>query len=101
MDLKTDRDETSRTAAAVKHLLSFDVEEYFQVEAASKGVPSDQWDHYPKRLGPVVDCILELLVERGITATFFVLGWPGTSGTSSGASPRPVMRSPRTAPTTT
>ena len=75
MDLKTDRDETSRTAAAVKHLLSFDVEEYFQVEAASKGVPSDQWDHYPRRLGPVVDCILELLVERGITATFFVLGW--------------------------
>ena len=66
---------TSRTTTTVKHLLSFDVEEYFQVEAASAGVPRDQWTRYPKRLGPAVDCILELLAERGITATFFVLGW--------------------------
>ncbi|HUW10066.1 MAG TPA: hypothetical protein VM537_10075 [Anaerolineae bacterium] len=29
-----------------KHLLSFDVEEYFQVEAASAGVPRDRWGGY-------------------------------------------------------
>jgi len=75
MNLKTDGEVTSRTTTTVKHLLSFDVEEYFQVESASAGVPSDQWDRYPKRLGPAVDCILELLAERGITATFFILGW--------------------------
>lgn len=75
MDLKTDRDETSRTAAAVKHLLSFDVEEYFQVESASSVIPRDQWGRYPTRLVPAVDCVLGLLAERGVTATFFVLGW--------------------------
>ena len=59
----------------MKHLLSFDVEEYFQVEAASSGIPRDEWDSYPRRLSPAMDCILALLAERGITATFFVLGW--------------------------
>ena len=75
MKLKTDRHETSRRGVEVKHLLSFDVEEYFQVEAASSGVPRGEWDSYPRRLSHVVDCILALLAERGITATFFVLGW--------------------------
>jgi len=73
--LRTDRHETSRRGVKVKHLLSFDVEEYFQVEAASSGIPRDQWDRYPKRLGPAVDLVLALLAEQGITATFFVLGW--------------------------
>jgi len=58
-----------------KHLLSFDVEEYFQVEAASPGVPRDQWDDYPRRLEPAVDRVLELLAERRVSATFFILGW--------------------------
>ena len=65
-------------AAAVRrgeHLLSFDVEEYFQVEAAAAGVPRNQWMRYPKRLGGAVDCILELLSECGVSSTFFVLGW--------------------------
>ena len=58
------------------HLLSFDVEEYFQVEAAARGgVKAEQWDSFEKRLAPYVRQILELLNEHGATATFFVLGW--------------------------
>jgi len=51
------------------------VEEYFQVEAAVPGVSRDAWGSYPCRLGPAVDRILDLLAARGVSATFFVLGW--------------------------
>ena len=57
------------------HLLSFDVEEYFQVEAAAATVPRRHWGCYEKRLEPVVGRILRLLAEQGASATFFVLGW--------------------------
>jgi polysaccharide deacetylase family protein (PEP-CTERM system associated) len=57
------------------HLLSFDVEEYFQAEAASACVKREQWDSLPGRLGSPVGRILEMLAARGASATFFVLGW--------------------------
>ena len=61
---------------AARHLLSFDVEEYFQVEAAARGgVTPDTWDAYPHRLAPAVDRILQALADHGTSATFFVLGW--------------------------
>ena len=56
-------------------MLSFDVEEYFQVEAAAARVSREQWDQFPRRLAESVDTILTLLDERKTTATFFVLGW--------------------------
>jgi len=57
-------------------LLSFDVEEYFQVEAAARsGLSADEWDAWPKRLPQAVDRVLALLAEHGAAATFFVLGW--------------------------
>ena len=63
------------------HLLSFDVEEYFQVEAASaSGVTADQWDSFPRRLAQSVDGILSLLREHQTQATFFVLGWVARHG---------------------
>lgn len=58
------------------HLLSFDVEEYFQVESAARGgVGPEQWDSYPLRLDRCIDGILQLLAEHNAKATFFVLGW--------------------------
>jgi polysaccharide deacetylase family protein (PEP-CTERM system associated) len=58
------------------HLLSFDVEEYFQVEAAARGgVTPGDWGAYPRRLEPAVDRILAALAETGASATFFILGW--------------------------
>ena len=56
-------------------MLTFDVEEYFQVEAAAAGVTPAQWESLPRRLAPVVIRLLDLLAAHRTLATFFVLGW--------------------------
>ncbi|MCK4625611.1 MAG: polysaccharide deacetylase family protein, partial [Phycisphaerae bacterium] len=63
-------------ATGVPHIITFDVEEYFQVEAAADGgTRPEQWDSFEKRLAPCVERILRLLSDHGASATFFVLGW--------------------------
>jgi len=57
------------------HMLSIDVEEYFQVEAAAAAVSRDDWSGFPKRLDRQVDRLLQLLADRHVAATFFILGW--------------------------
>jgi len=57
------------------HVLSFDVEEYFQVEAAAAKVRPRDWQQFPTRIEPAVERILEILADGGASATFFVLGW--------------------------
>jgi len=57
------------------HMLSFDVEEYFQVEAAAAAVKAEQWESMPRRLAPVVGQVLDMLAAHRTVATFFVLGW--------------------------
>jgi polysaccharide deacetylase family protein (PEP-CTERM system associated) len=59
----------------ITHMLSFDVEEYFQVEAAAAKIDFRDWASFEKRLAPSVDRILDLLARTGTYATFFVLGW--------------------------
>ena len=60
----------------MKHILSFDVEEHFQVQAAAEGgVRVEEWSDYPCRLAVPIERILSLLAEHETTATFFVLGW--------------------------
>lgn len=58
-----------------KHILSVDVEDYFQVEAFADQVSRDTWDQYPSRV--VANChrLLDLFDRYQATATFFVLGW--------------------------
>jgi polysaccharide deacetylase family protein (PEP-CTERM system associated) len=56
-------------------ILSFDVEEYFQVEAAANCVDRSDWECWEKRLPGCVDRILAMLGECRASATFFVLGW--------------------------
>jgi polysaccharide deacetylase family protein (PEP-CTERM system associated) len=59
----------------LRHLLSFDVEEYFQVEAVRRaGLTADQWPRFALRLNVGLDRILPLLDGAGTRATFFVLG---------------------------
>ena len=60
---------------AAPHLLSFDVEEYFQVEAAVNVFDRNQWNSISKRLPPFIDQILQLLENHKTRATFFILGW--------------------------
>ena len=70
-----DDSQTRGGQAAVVHWLTFDVEEYFQVEAARQCVGRRQWESIPKRLDGAIDRILSLLAELDVSATFFVLGW--------------------------
>jgi polysaccharide deacetylase family protein (PEP-CTERM system associated) len=55
--------------------LTFDVEEYFQVEAFSSVIRKEQWDAYPSRVADSTRRLLDLLARRAVRATFFVLGW--------------------------
>jgi len=58
-----------------RHVLSFDVEEYFHVEAAASCVRRAEWEGFDARVVPAVRQVLGLLADHDATATFFVLGW--------------------------
>jgi len=57
------------------HMLSVDVEEYFQVEAFRGVVDRKDWDSFPVRVTDNVSRILDLFDSYGVKATFFFLGW--------------------------
>lgn len=59
----------------MKNILTFDVEEYFQVEAFHGVVPRDEWNSRQSRITMNMLRILDILDEYHATATFFVLGW--------------------------
>ena len=63
------------TQGKPRHVLSFDVEEHFQVAAFWSPLRRQQWDNYESRLEGNVEKILSILSQHGIHATFFVLGW--------------------------
>lgn len=54
---------------------SVDVEDYFQVSAFEGVVARDQWHAHKPRVEANTMRILELLGDRQIKATFFILGW--------------------------
>jgi polysaccharide deacetylase family protein (PEP-CTERM system associated) len=54
--------------------LSFDIEEYFHVHAFADVFPRERWAEMPSRVVQGTEAILSLLRERGVRATFFVLG---------------------------
>lgn len=55
--------------------MTIDVEDYFQVSAFEDRISYDDWNAKPLRVDRNVERILELLSQREIKATFFVLGW--------------------------
>ncbi len=57
------------------HCLSFDVEEHFQVSAFWSETRRQQWGQLESRVSRNTEKILELLAQRDVCATFFVLGW--------------------------
>lgn len=67
--------EAVAAATPPAHVLSIDVEEYFQVESAAAGLPQERWQDMPLRLQAPTLQILELLAQHKVRATFFVLGW--------------------------
>jgi polysaccharide deacetylase family protein (PEP-CTERM system associated) len=62
-------------SAGLRNALSFDVEDYFQVAALAAAVDRQSWDSQPSRVDANTARLLGLLSERGVRATFFVLGW--------------------------
>lgn len=55
--------------------LTIDVEEYFHPNAMDGAVDPSEWDALPSRVERNTYRILDLLSERDVRATFFVLGW--------------------------
>jgi polysaccharide deacetylase family protein (PEP-CTERM system associated) len=66
---------SEQTATAGPIILSFDVEEHHRIEAAAGlAVPTCLQAHYRDRVDVVTRWLLDLLAERRLHATFFVLG---------------------------
>lgn len=63
------------TAGKLKHMLSFDVEEHFQVAAFWSVARRREWNGLASRVERNSMKIAELLSEHSTKATFFVLGW--------------------------
>ena len=59
----------------MKNGLSFDIEDWFQVENLRSAVPREQWDTLPLRVEANTRKILALLRASETKATFFFLGW--------------------------
>ena len=59
----------------VKNALSIDVEDYFQVAAFEDNIERDSWDSIECRVERNTERFLALTEQRGIKATFFILGW--------------------------
>ena len=54
---------------------SIDVEDYFQVAALAPAISRDSWATREYRVEANTERILNLLAEKGVRGTFFVLGW--------------------------
>jgi polysaccharide deacetylase family protein (PEP-CTERM system associated) len=61
----------------VRHVLSLDVEDYFQVLNLREQCPKERWDEIELRCDAPTRLFLDLLDEYDAKATFFCLGWIG------------------------
>jgi polysaccharide deacetylase family protein (PEP-CTERM system associated) len=57
------------------NVLTFDVEDYYQVSAFDSVVRFEDWDRYESRVERNTHRLLELLATAKTRATFFILGW--------------------------
>jgi len=57
------------------HILSVDVEDYFQVEAFAGSVTRESWDQWPCRVNENTRRVLDLFDRHQVKGTFFFLGW--------------------------
>ena len=64
-----------RTRRGAVNAFTVDVEDYFHVAALASAIPRDSWPDREYRVERNTECLLELLAERGVHGTFFVLGW--------------------------
>ncbi|HEY6124162.1 MAG TPA: polysaccharide deacetylase family protein, partial [Steroidobacteraceae bacterium] len=62
-------------AAATVNAMTVDVEDYFHVSALAEVIDRKDWDRMEYRAEQSTERLLTLFAEKGIKATFFVLGW--------------------------
>lgn len=66
---------TRGAPADLSCVLTFDVEDWFQVENLRPMFPRAGWHRIPRRVGDAVTIVLDFLGAHGLRATFFTLGW--------------------------
>jgi polysaccharide deacetylase family protein (PEP-CTERM system associated) len=59
----------------MKNAMTVDLEDYFHVAAFANVIQRSAWDHMEYRVEANTHRLLNLFAERGVHATFFVLGW--------------------------
>jgi polysaccharide deacetylase family protein (PEP-CTERM system associated) len=59
----------------MKNALTIDIEDYFQVTDFDEIIPRSRWDSMESRVERNTGKVLRILDDRGVRATFFVLGW--------------------------
>jgi hypothetical protein len=62
-------------AARQVNAFTVDVEDYFHVAALSSAISRASWGSRELRVERNTERLMEILAERGVRATFFVLGW--------------------------
>ena len=62
---------------ARKHIVTINVEDYFQVGAFSHLIPYAHWERFDARIQRNTETALALLEDTGNRATFFASGWIG------------------------
>jgi polysaccharide deacetylase family protein (PEP-CTERM system associated) len=60
---------------AQRHILTVNLEDYFQVGPLSSVIPQRYWPHFETRVEQNTLAVLDLLDQHGIKATFFAVGW--------------------------
>jgi polysaccharide deacetylase family protein (PEP-CTERM system associated) len=65
----------ARKTNPMTHVLSVDVEDYFQVEAFAGSVDRGSWDRWPSRVVANTQQVLDLFDEHNAKAPFFFVGW--------------------------
>jgi len=68
-------DRTPADTAGIRNALTVDVEEYFQVAAFERTIARNDWHRTASRVEYNTGRVLDLFAEKGVKATFFVLGW--------------------------
>jgi len=68
-------DSPAARASSPKHVLTIDLEDYFQVEAFADVIDRTEWESYPSRVVGNCHRLLDIFDRHQVKATFFVLGW--------------------------
>ena len=56
-------------------ILTFDLEEWFHILDNNETKTEESWNRYESRINDNTDRILEFLIKKKLSATFFVVGW--------------------------